>query len=311
MVGSLLFGQQLLIGISTLLRVGLPPLVPYHLLLALLFTALAYFFQVWAWCRVMWGLGTRIELGEALRFYFLVFLPRYIPGSVWGYISRGEWLAERYGASLAQASFGSILEVGWLLLTAACLIVVQLGSVRQFFLPALLLAVVAGLIGGWLLTSGWRKIGWLHKRFPIEIEVPLSRDSEGRESSNLWLTPSLYLALWLAYGLSLNSILNLFGFGTDSTQNLFIQIGEATGQMALSWSVGFLVFFVPAGLGVRELTLTTMLSSTLSRPDLAEAIAVSTRVVILLVELGWIGFALVRPSKSGSAVEKSRSQAKK
>lgn len=92
-------------------------------LLAALFSALLMnLLQVFNWWNLMIGLGVKIDLLEAYRGYFLSFLPRYIPGTVWGYASRNEWLAQTHQIPAVITTTGSALEIIVALLTAVLIV---------------------------------------------------------------------------------------------------------------------------------------------------------------------------------------------
>jgi uncharacterized membrane protein YbhN (UPF0104 family) len=56
---------------------------------------------------------------------------------------------------------------------------------------------------------------------------------------------------------------------------------------ALAWTVGFVVFFAPAGLGVRESVLSLLLSTFLPVSQ-AVSIALLSRIAWVVVEAIWI-----------------------
>jgi len=118
--------------------------------------------------------------------------------------------------------------------------------------------------------------------------------------SNWLQSVLLFVVTWLLYGMSLQLVSQ---FLTEGNRLLF------TGSTLLftiiyciAWLIGFLVFFVPAGLGIREFALTMLLSDELNLPIYqASGIAILLRLITSLVELAWlvIGIAL----KSFSAIK--------
>ena len=71
-----------------------------------------------AWGAIMASQGVVLRPAAIVQGYLLSFLPRYIPGSVWGYLSRNEWLARYHGVGYGVATLTSFMEAGLLLLTA-------------------------------------------------------------------------------------------------------------------------------------------------------------------------------------------------
>jgi uncharacterized membrane protein YbhN (UPF0104 family) len=82
----------------------------------------------------------------------------------------------------------------------------------------------------------------------------------------------------------------LTAMGMEATVGTFLL---ATGGYALAWTVGFLVFFIPAGIGVREVVLGAVLSGYLAQGSVLAVILLS-RVFLTTADLGWgIGASLL------------------
>ena len=80
------------------------------------------------------------------------------------------------------------------------------------------------------------------------------------------------------------------GFGLQNIGNLV----DFTFLFGFAWLAGFLVVFVPSGLGIREVVLSNLLTSILGIPAVqASALSVTSRFVISLAELAWILVALL------------------
>ncbi len=86
------------------------------LCLAGILITISFLQQIAAWSLLMRSLNIRLPAHKARFIYALSFLARYIPGSIWGYISRSEWLFQNYQISYTASNYGSILEVA----LAAC-----------------------------------------------------------------------------------------------------------------------------------------------------------------------------------------------
>ena len=84
---------------------------PVYLLLSVVIIFITIALQMLAWSVLMGNFGVNIPWGPLKRGYILSFLPRYIPGTVWGYISRGEWLSRDYQVNHFTAHASSLLEV--------------------------------------------------------------------------------------------------------------------------------------------------------------------------------------------------------
>jgi hypothetical protein len=238
-------------------------------MLALICALLAYLLQMSAWAVIMRALAAPLRASEVWQGYLLAFLPRYIPGTVWGYLSRNEWLAQHKGVSYATSSLASLLEVTTLLLTAfvygSCL------WVEPRFVGLVWLAAVPAL---WL---NWHYVPHLARRI-----------NAGRWSAAIGHAPSLrlgllgnglYLGFWAAHGAG------VFLLGQAFTPLPLAELAPTLACASLAWAVGFLVLFVPAGLGVREATLVTLLTQFTTLPvGVATTVALLSRLTTILAE---------------------------
>jgi uncharacterized membrane protein YbhN (UPF0104 family) len=94
------------------------------------------------------------------------------------------------------------------------------------------------------------------------------------------------LVSWLAYGLHVWVLA-----GALTTADLPL-LASATGAFAAAWCAGFLLMVAPAGAGVREAALVLLLGGSLTRPQ-ASVVAVVSRLLFVLGDLGWGGVALL------------------
>jgi hypothetical protein len=64
-------------------------------------------------------------------------------------------------------------------------------------------------------------------------------------------------------------------------------------MFGLSWLVGLVIVFVPAGLGVRETTLSHLIVNTGVAVGYANIVSVASRLIIASAELSWTLTGLV------------------
>lgn len=251
---------------------------------ALLFSLMAYFVQVLAWTMIMRSLNVSMGLTQAIRGYFYSFLPRYIPGSVWGYWSRSEWLKQRCGINYAISARASVLETLALILTAFLLISVWFSL---YIADLKRLALGTAFVG--LLMFIWLSLSRLVPHFKC-WRIKESLNEQMRVSFLSWaFAIILYLVLWCLHGGSVY----LAGRAFLPTSSL--SLSGAVFATTLAWLVGFIAIIVPAGIGVRELTFSTILSSYFNfLPGQASLIAIAYRFIVILAEVAWllIGLAL-------------------
>lgn len=238
--------------------------------------------QIIAWREILNGLRVRLDVRSVLLDYSLTFLPRYIPGSVWGYISRAEWLNKKFQVPYSVANYSSLIETGFVLFSFVQLALLFFalnafdGIIRLLLIG---LFVLSFFISWWLYSKFHqsRFFVWVLKKLNVvSIEKPVSFRS--------WLLALLlYLIAWFGFGLSTQAI--VAAFSVSSGGNLL----DFTYLYGLSWVTGFLVFFVPSGIGVREVAFSQITISMLGlSASTASLLAVLTRALILLGEITWV-----------------------
>jgi len=283
-LGLLLFLRQLWAGYKAVQHYKLGLSQPAYLLAALALSLLFYALQMSAWVMIMRYLGHPLGLRQTLQGYLLSFLPRYIPGSLWGYWSRSHWLEQYCGIDYTVSILGSVLEASALILTAlsvaAAYFCTSSIGVRRF--------VSAGACAG-LLCLTWLILPKLAIRVGYSLakrsgmERPQSRFREGNPISPWLAAVALYMALWMTYG---SSILLT---GNALLPTPWGDLLQTTFASSLSWLLGFAVIIVPTGIGIRELTLSALLSMHSNLlPWQANLVAVTSRFEIILAELGWL-----------------------
>ena len=290
LVGSLLllfqFYQAALAFKDNTAEIHLPGLV----LLALIFLSYSIFQQIIAWVLIMTSMGIQLPIGRALQNYMLSFLPRYIPGSVWGYISRAEWLLEDYKISYMTTNLGSVLEVGGLL-TANILMIGLYASLRidGIIQIALLISLVLLPPAGCILL---RKIGRIRI---ITRYVFKNQTAKQLENLNIWGWCGSILLItlnWFLYGAACMSIASSLGLrqGAFTLQDWL----SYSTLFSVAWLAGFLVIFIPSGLGLREVVLSNLLVTNFNiSTNQASALSVLMRLAIVLAEILWIVFGIM------------------
>ena len=279
-LGVLLFLRQVWVSYRAIQQHDLILVRPLLLLASLGAGILVYAAWLTSWTLIMRHLGVPLAPREVVQGFYLSFLPRYIPGTVWGYLTRSEWLEQAFGVPYSVSVLGSVLEALGLLLTGLFMVGVFFCQQTTGSVQLVVAAASAGLL---LLT--WLIVPGLAMRVNRLIRREKSAPSRGgRRPSAAWSGALLlHLVLWLAFGASL-----LFVAKSIAVIPSF-DLLSSTFAASLSWIVGFLVIIVPTGLGVRELTLSTLLSSYAGfRPWQADVVAVVSRLAIVLAELAWL-----------------------
>jgi hypothetical protein len=215
------------------------------LLAAILFGAFLFIFRVVSWWRILSGLGHDIPLPPATRIWSTSELARYLPGSIWQVIGR-VYLAKPYGVSAPVCSASQILELGVFLLAnlivaIACFL--WLGTKINPSLRPLLytcMAIVPVLVY------------LLHPNVFYAILNRILRKLGREEQTDRLKKRDLFgLGAWMIVGLLWQSAAIYFLL----SEPLGLWPSKwwvVAGAYCLAWSAGFLAFWAPGGLGVRE-----------------------------------------------------------
>jgi len=236
------------------------------------------------WALSLRYLGERIAWGQAVRVWLLTQIARYLPGGTWDALARMA-VGSREGVRLLQGGVSVALEMATQTVAAVAVFLLSLlfwpggPALRQY-------GILAALVPLGLLAL-----------YPPVVERAMNA--------------ALHLAGWppVRLGLRYGQVLALFGLHLAArvlvgvaffcfARALYPFPWEAlpalVGTFAGAWVVGFVVFFAPLGLGVREGVMMALLG-TLCPLSVASAIAVGFRLWITLRDLvAAAGAALAR-----------------
>ena len=236
--------------------------------------------QMVAWRFTLKYLNTDLGLPQIFEGFQLSLLPRYIPGSVWGYLGRSQWLEQSHGVSYAVSGMGSLLEIALQALTA---LIVGIGCLGLTLSGGLRWLVVgfAGLLFVGMYLAGPQIVPVVGRRI-------MKTGSFAVRSAGIWLWVIIVnMVLRGVYGLTLLGVIRIV------IPSETIGWREALAASNLSWLLGFLIPIIPTGFGVREWALARLLtysgSLSVSQANLA---AVLFRFVLILTELTWLAVGL-------------------
>jgi hypothetical protein len=287
LLGALIFLQQLCTGYQAIgegIAFGsLLPVAAASYGIALITGAL----QLLAWHRLMAGIGAPLSWRHAIAGYTVAFLPRYIPGSIWGYLSRAQWFRDKAGIAYGVSSAGSLLEVMAILTANGLIAGVYFAATSAGALRIILVVIVLGTVP--LLWLTVHKVAAWTELPAIAANRLRGLMPHGLGLADWTMLVLTYVLFWIAYG----GVILLLGEALGAAKP--VELMSATFSFSSSWLAGFAVIFTPAGLGVRELALSTQAVSLMGLTAIpASALAVLMRFLMLLSELTWvvIGVAL-------------------
>lgn len=249
---------------------------------AMMFAIFLFAFRAMVWWRILLGLGHRLPIAPTVRVWSTSELARYVPGSVLQFVGR-VYLIKPYGVGGSVCSTSQILELTIFLLANILVAVSCLfyfgwrnleGTARMW------LFIVAALIPLLLLI--------LNPKFfyPVinRILAKIGKQSIGTKLRRRNLTA---LASWTILGLLWQSL--AVWLITQDLIHLPIQKWwVVAGSYCLAWCVGFLAFWAPGGIGVREFIFVTAMSVALPdtvRTQLPDAPGALTGILAVLAIL--------------------------
>jgi len=212
------------------------------------------------------------SLRKHLKYYIYANLLRRVPVP-WFYFFGRVYLYEREGIAKSVMATASLLEYILLVLSGIVVYLLTLPFLPQsptwrswWFLVGILI-VGGSLLHPRMVQTVLRLLG------QKELSVPF-----GYNNILLWLT--LYSLVWIGGGVMLYAVVN----------SLYILplacLPTVIGAWVLSGLVTTLVFVTSAGLGLKELTLSLLLSYVMPLP-LAVVASLLMRVCLILLEIVW------------------------
>ncbi len=260
-----------------------------NLVIAIFISFIAYLFNVFSWHLLTKVLFLHISFRDNLKIWTFSNLTRFIPGKIWQYPSRILLLSEKKVNNFVSGA-ATVIEI--LLNFSSASIVICLSFLlwkfpkeltNHYLLLFILMSVPIFII-------------FLFNKKSLNFFGQLFRKITHRKITGLEKIKISYFKIFplliiFALRFCITSTFLLFlikSFVQISFVNYIFILGVST----FSWLLGYLSFFSPAGLGVAEISLATLLSSIIPF-SVGSIIAIVFRLITLITELVLIGFQLV------------------
>jgi len=254
----------------------------FYLVLSVLLLSLLFFIGSWGWMLILHRLRVRISFKRSMEIWVASIIGKYIPGKVWFVLGR-IYLGQKLGISKTKMSLAIFLEI----------ILMQSSGVMFFFASfllweqrTLLQQIWPFMIIFWVLTIVVMQPAVLQR-----IVNPLLRILKKEEISidisnkDIFLLLSFYFFFWFCSGVGIY-------FLTRSLYPISISaVPIISGSWAISTVLGFMVFVVPGGLGVREGVIVFLLSGFIPA-YVALLVAISSRILLTILEIAFVGILL-------------------
>ncbi len=254
--------------------------------------ALAILYRVvnaYGWAIVLRAMGSTVNDVAAIRIWLLAESSRWLPGSVWGYVSRAS-MASSIGVTTSIAVASMLVEI--MLVIAAAGLVAVLGCV-YFWEP--LMHTINFWSNGPAIWIGVGCLAVCSTAFFLKRRMISKKFRD--VTSKLTMLQQIKLqrkTIWLAFAFFIT--MNIFNGGISWIVSLSVADSENVPVLAIvcataaSWLVGFFAVFSPGGLVIRETAFAAMLLVWLPYSE-SIAIAVLARLLQFVAEavsLSWI-----------------------
>jgi uncharacterized membrane protein YbhN (UPF0104 family) len=208
----------------------------------------ALFSSMLCWRFLLADLGSALSTSASVRIFFVGQLGKYLPGSVWPVVTQME-LGRAYHVPRKQSATAGALTMAVVLMAGAAVAMVLLpfvapGVMRQFWYALVVVPVGLLVLHPRVFTRFVNRALLVARRQPLDR--PLSWRGLGRAFAAA-------VGSWLLFGTHVFAISRDLGAGGSRLLPL------AVAGFALAWSAGFVVVFVPAGVGIREAVLYAVL----------------------------------------------------
>ena len=213
-------------------------------------------------------IGYSISYKEALTITSITQLGKYLPGGIWHVAGKfGMYKARRI--STKNTTLAIVFENLWLLSSALVLGVVFLLSSSRDTLCELYAFLCQPAISQHVLIL--LPILWIAAL--VIIDALFYKERRYKAVEVLILIAQM-IVIWLSFGVSFWLVFPLeSGF-----------LPAITGAFSLSWVAGYVAFFAPGGIGIREYLLTIILASFFSGSEVA-VYATVHRLIWVVVEI--------------------------
>jgi len=219
----------------------------------------------WGWRSIMDSLAGPLPFRHHIKVYGYTNLMRRVPAGVFWMIAGRAYAYKDQNISLRTSAVGSLLEFFFVVLTGLPLCAVA-GWKLGFLSPVPAIALATATLALELVAIHPTVLSRLLKlaRYgPLQAELTYS---------NTLCWAFIYTSIWLISGTGLFVIALLF---IDLS---VMSLPTTIGVWVLSSLVSYLTLFSPSGLGIKELSLTLLLSHLLPDP-LPLLIALAIRVI--------------------------------
>lgn len=236
-----------------------------------------YIFLSWVWCEILKIFGKTLPLRKAFKISYLSNLARYLPGRIWQYVSLVA-MCEKEGINRTTSTTSFVLS--------------QLINIPAALFLILVTGVLPGIAGQtWIKDAVWFLGGAVTLTALVMISRPKLTEKVLRFTlKKLGKTePVLNLKKTSLAGIFVYYVFGWFLHGTAFFFLVVAVTGESghffpiVGAYVAAYLIGYLSFFTPGGLGVREAVLALILKIYFPDP-VAILLSALSRIWVVVAE---------------------------
>lgn len=250
----------------------------HFLILSFAIVPVWFSLRAFVWKYILKQMGEGISLIDSMRLIGLSNFGKYIPGKVWFTVGRTV-LAERLGISKRKSFTSIIIDTYFLVLTSAIFLLVLIFKINMQGYNYIPYAV------GFIIIMIPFIIPSVTKRIMNLIFRMMKKDSIDYNISILSVMTIICadIIIWSMQGLQFYFLIRSI---TDFHFSPFISFMI----YPAAWSMGFIVLFMPAGLGIREGLITYALIQIFppEMKGMAVIAAVVSRIQFTISELSYL-----------------------
>lgn len=242
-----------------------------------------YAFLPWILCRMFGYMGYKMSYADVWDIFYVGSLGKYVPGKVWA-IAGMTYMAEKSGVPVQAAGTAVVFAQVYSLLASVLFFIIflflrGLDSSSSFLL--------------WFLPAGAMLVVFI---FPKNLErfINLMLARIGRKPLVLGINSLsaikvvfFYLISWIVFGAA------FWAMAVAVSGNVVFDPVMTMSAYVIANVVGFLAFFAPGGVGVREAVLGLLFSGVVP-VSVGIVIAVLSRLIVTFIEIINIFITLIR-----------------
>ncbi len=218
-----------------------------NLFLSFLFCVLSIYLNAYAWKYIVRWFGKEFKSNNPISFYVLTNILKYVPGGVWHFVERFNFIKKISNPQIAL--YSTLIEPYFML--SGSFLLASLGLIFSPFYFFLIFPLV--FLNRNLIYLILKRIGFLKGKVFEVLKLPNSKDYFANRINIISFFPTRALLLEIGFVLSkfvgFYICLNTF-YTTNNLNSIFLLV-----IFSLSWSLGLVVPTAPGGVGVFEACL--------------------------------------------------------